>query len=364
MSLSGSPLDFLWVFLGGVLVSFTPCIYPLLPIIIAYIGANSTNNKIKGLALSLVYVTGVSTTYAILGLIAALTGSIFGQFSSQPLVRKIVGLVIILFGFTLWTGRGFRFPGLKFPVVKKSATYLSCFILGITSGLVISPCTAPVLGSILIFVATKRNLIYGVLLLFSFAYGMGLLLILAGTFSSILTALPKSGYWMGVIKRVCAVILIVAGVYFVVSGVVNSAYAQPNEVIQTGVDFSLKDLDGNKITLSHFRNKKPVLLFFWTSWCFFCRGELNNLNRIYPQLQSEDIEVLAINIQESKAKVERFLRRSPVAFKVLLDSDAEVAYSYALIGVPTFVLVNKRGEIVFQDNLFPQNTYKQFLTER
>ena len=53
-----------------------------------------------------------------------------------------------------------------------------------------------------------------------------------------------------------------------------------------------------------------------------------------------------------------------MAFKVLLDSDAEVAYSYALIGVPTFVLVNKRGEIVFQDNLFPQNTYKEFLTER
>ena len=179
-----------------------------------------------------------------------------------------------------------------------------------------------------------------------------------------LAVLPKSGYWMGVTKRICAVILIVVGVYFVVSGVVNSAYAQPNEIIETGVDFSLKDLDGNNITLSDFRNKKPVLLFFWTSWCFFCRGELSSLNRIYPQLQSEDIEILAIDIQENKAKVERFLRRNPVAFKVLLDSDAEVAYSYGLIGVPTFVLVNKRGEIVFQDNFFPQNRYKEFLTER
>jgi len=364
MSLSGSPLDFFLVFFGGVLVSFTPCVYPLLPITIAYIGANSANSKIKGFTLSLVYVTGVSITYAILGLIAVLTGSIFGKFSSQPLVRIIVGLIIILFGFTLWTEQGLRLPGLRLPVIKKPGTYLSCLILGITSGLVVSPCTAPVLASILVFVATKRNFIYGALLLFSFAFGMGLLLILAGTFSSVLATLPKSGYWMRLIKKICAIILIVAGVYFVVTGIVDSVYAQPIEVIELGIDFSLNDLDGNNITLSQFKDKKSVILFFWTTWCYFCRGELSNLNSVYPQLQSEDIEVLAINVQEHKSKIERFLRRNPVAFRVLLDPDAEVAYSYGLIGVPTFVFINKRGNIVFLENYFPQDMYMEFFSDR
>ena len=338
----------------------TPCIYPLLPIIIAYIGASSADSKIKAFALSLIYVTGISTTYAILGLVAVLTGSIFGQFSSLPLVRIIVGLVIILFGFSLWAEQGFKLPLLKLPGAKKPEGYLSCFILGLTSGFVISPCAAPVLGSILVFVATKRNLIYGAFLLFSFAYGMGLLLILAGTFGSVLLALPKSGYWMKVIKKICAVILIVTGVCFVASGAVNLAYARDAEGINAEFDFTLRDLDGNSITLSQFRNKKSVVLFFWTTWCPYCLRELRTLNQIHPTLILDDIEVLAINVQESALKVSRFINRNPTALKVLLDYDADVSYSYGLVGIPTFVLIDKRGEIVFQDHYFPQNTYKEF----
>jgi cytochrome c-type biogenesis protein len=363
MNISGNPIDFLWVFFAGVLVSFTPCIYPLLPITIAYVGASSTNSRIKGFTLSLVYVTGISITYAILGLAAVITGAIFGQFSTQPVVRIVAGVVIILFGFTLWTGRCFNTPLLKLPVFKKSGTYLSCFILGLTSGLVISPCTAPVLGSILIYVATKRNFIYGSLLLFSFAYGMGLLLILAGTFSSILTNLPKSGEWMEAIRKICAVILIIAGIYFTFSGTINLAYAQDIEISQSAPDFTLSDLDGNKIMLSEFKHKKSVVLFFWTTWCPFCLRELLNLNQIYLDAALDDVEFLAINVQESQAKVRQFLKRYNVDFKILLDGNSSVAYSYGLIGVPTFILINKQTEIVFKGHFFPQDTYRRLLNE-
>jgi len=291
MNLSGSPLDFLWAFFGGVLISFTPCIYPLLPITIAYIGASGVNSKIKGFISSLIYVSGISITYCLLGLAAVFTGSMFGQFSSRPLVRIIAGLVIILFGLSLWTGQGLRLPVLRLSSTKKPGTYLSCFILGLTSGLVISPCVAPALGSIFIFVATKRNFIYGALLLFSFAYGMGLLLILAGTFSSILAALPKSGHWMEVIKKVCAVILIAAGFYFIISSAVNLApldpsskppvgrlgleglaFAEDKEVITAELDFRLRDLDGNMVALSDFNNKKSVILL--------CTIEFSNIDLI------------------------------------------------------------------------------------
>ena len=365
MNLSGSPVDFLWVFFAGVLISFTPCIYPLLPITIAYVGASSANSRIKGFLLSLIYVTGVSVTYAVLGLAAVLTGSIFGQFSTHPVVRIIAGVVIILFGFALFTGRGVRISLLKLPMFKKPGTYLSCFILGITSGLVVSPCTAPVLGSILIFVATQKNFIYGGFLLFSFAYGMGLLLILAGTFSSILANLPKSGRWMEVIMKTCAIILIIMGTYFAVSGAFNLAYAQ-EQAMTTSIsapDFTLSDLDGNKITLSEFKQKYSVVLFFWTTWCPFCLRELINLNQIYADGVLEDTQLLAININESGLKVKRFLARYQLDFKILLDSDARIAYSYGVLGVPTFVLINKQGGVVFKDHFFPLGSYKNLLAE-
>jgi thiol:disulfide interchange protein DsbD len=361
MNLSGSPLDFLWAFFGGVLVSFTPCVYPLLPITVAYIGAASVDSRIKGFTLSLIYVAGISITYAILGLVAVLTGSIFGQFSSLPLVRIIAGIIIVIFGFALWTDRGFKLPVFKLPLLKKPGNYLSCFILGMASGLVISPCTAPVLGSILVFVATQRNFVYGALLLFSFAYGMGLLLILAGTFSSILAALPKSGRWMEVIRKIYAIILIVAGVYFVFSGGVNLAYAQEAETIVPKLDFCLKDLNGDIITLSEYKGDKPVVLYFWTTWCVRCVRRLNKLNQFYPSLVSDNIEVLAVNVGESKSKVRRFLKSNPLSFKVLLDEDSSIARSYGLVGVPIFVLVTKAGQVVFKNSDFPRDSYRDYL---
>jgi cytochrome c-type biogenesis protein len=364
MNLSGSPLDFLLAFFGGVLVSFTPCVYPLLPVTMSYIGASGAKSRGRSFTLSLVYVGGISITYAILGLIAVLTGSIFGKFSSLPLVRIVAGLIIVLFGINLWSEQGLRLPLPKIPILNKPGNHLSCFILGLTSGLVVSPCTAPALGSILTIVATTKNYLHGALLLFSFAYGMGLLLILAGTFSSILTALPKSGGWMKIINKAFAIILIVVGVYFVVSGVVNLAYAQDVEFVQSGVDFSLRDMKGYKITLSEFRNKKSIVLLFWTTWCPFCRSEFNKLSQIYPTLMSDGIEVLAINIEESERKIKRFLESEVIVFPVLLDRDAAVANTYGLVGVPTFILINNAGRIVFKDHYFPQNTYRELLTDR
>ncbi len=216
MNLSGSPIDFLFAFLGGVLVSFTPCVYPLIPISAGYIGVRSNGSKLKGLSLGIVYVTGVAVTYSILGLFASLTGTIFGRISSNPIAYLFVGIVIILFGLSMLDLFALHLPNIiKLPFLKKE-NYFSTFLLGLSSGLVISPCLTPVLGSILVYLTIKKNFIYGATLLFSFAYGMGLILILVGIFSSALSGLPKSGKWMLYIKRVFALVLIGMGIYFVI----------------------------------------------------------------------------------------------------------------------------------------------------
>jgi len=218
MNLSGNHVDYLVAFLGGVLLSFTPCVYPLIPISVGFIGVRAAGSKIKGLVLSLIYVTGVAIIYSLLGLIASLTGKFLGAISTHPITSIFAGVIIIVFGLSLFDKFSISLPNIiKLPTIKKR-DYFSTFLLGLTSGLIISPCISPVLGAILVYLSTKKNLLYGMTLLLSFAYGMGLVLILSGTFSSILLGLPKSGKWLIFIKRVFAFLLIGMGIYFIFCG--------------------------------------------------------------------------------------------------------------------------------------------------
>ena len=221
MNLLGTPVDYLVAFMGGIAASFTPCVYPLIPVSVGYIGASSAGSKLKGFTLSLSYVTGIAVVYSLLGLLASLTGQIFGTVSSHPATYISVGVVIILFGISMLGILSIPLPNIIQPGLLKKKNYFSVFVLGLASGLVISPCLTPVLGAILAYLAVKKNLMYGATLLFIFAYGMGLILILSGTFSGILANLPKSGKWMEYIKKVGALVLIGMGVYFIIVGLMR-----------------------------------------------------------------------------------------------------------------------------------------------
>ncbi|MDD5006221.1 MAG: cytochrome c biogenesis protein CcdA [Candidatus Omnitrophica bacterium] len=215
MNLAGSPLDFLIAFFAGVLVSFTPCVYPLVPITVGYIGASASGSRLKGFLLSLIYALGVATTYSILGILASLTGKVFGQMAGNPWSYFILANVCIFFGLVLWDVFTIPMPVFNTTKIVPKSIFL-VFLLGLVSGLIVGPCIVPVLATILIYVATKQNLLYGVFLLFCFAYGLCTVLILSGTFSSILVNLPKSGIWATRIKKFCGLILIGAGEYFLI----------------------------------------------------------------------------------------------------------------------------------------------------
>lgn len=219
MSPSASPADFFIAFFGGMLVSFTPCVYPLIPVSAGFIGIRSAGSRLKGLFLSLVYVAGIAVTYSALGLVASLAGTFFGRISSSPAAYISAGTVIIFFALFMSGLFSLRLPALPGFSGGNKNGYLAVFLLGLTSGLITSPCMTPVLGSILVYLAAKQNLVYGILLLFSFAYGMGFILIIAGTFGSLIMAvLPRSGRWMFYLKKLYAFILLGAGLYFIYAG--------------------------------------------------------------------------------------------------------------------------------------------------
>jgi len=219
MRASGTPLDYISAFVGGLGISFTPCVYPLIPVTIGFIGVRAGESRVRGFLLSLCYVTGLALTYAALGLIASLTGKIFGTFTQNAITYFFVGIVLFVCSLSLFDIIVIPVPAFIKPPAVKKKNYFSALLVGATSGLIVGPCITPVLGSILGYLATKKDLLYGATLLFVFAFGMGSLLIVAGTFSGFLINLPRSGTWMKYITKFYALLLFGAAVYFIYTGI-------------------------------------------------------------------------------------------------------------------------------------------------
>jgi peroxiredoxin len=129
-----------------------------------------------------------------------------------------------------------------------------------------------------------------------------------------------------------------------------------NNITPNGI--VLNDLQGASVNLSRLKN--PTILFFWTTWCPYCRKEIKALNQIYPQMQKEGITVFAVNVGESAYRVQRFFKDYVLNFRVLLDKDQKLADNYDLLGVPTYIFLDKHGLVVLRDNSLPAD-YKNLL---
>jgi cytochrome c-type biogenesis protein len=205
------------VFAAGVVTSFTPCVYPVYPVTITYIGGSAGGNRRRAFTLSLVYVLGLATIYAALGITAALLGKTFGSFWRSAWVFAPVGLLLIAFGLTMFDVFTISLPasltGLQGAGVRRGG-YLGALLIGVAAAFVTAPCTAPVLGVLLFTVAGAQNVAWGGFLLFVFALGIGLLLLVLGVFAGLLTSLPRPGPWMNLVKWGFGVVLIGIGLFY------------------------------------------------------------------------------------------------------------------------------------------------------
>jgi thiol:disulfide interchange protein DsbD len=205
------------VFAGGVLTSFTPCVYPMIPVTVSYIGGAAGGSRKRAVGLSLVYVSGLALVYAALGIAAGMLGRVFGQFTRSPWIYGSVGLIVILFGLLMLELLPFQIPALFSGVQGRGARrggYLGACMMGMAAGFVAAPCTAPVLGVLLAFVASTRDVLWGGTLLLVFAFGLGFLLMLLGIFSGYLASLPRAGVWMDRVKKAFGVAMLVVGAVF------------------------------------------------------------------------------------------------------------------------------------------------------
>lgn len=203
------------VFGAGLITSLTPCVYPLIPVTVSILGAKKAESRGKAFLLALSYVLGIAVTYAALGAFAALTGALFGEVASNPWVNIAMAVVLAALSLNMLEVFHFRLPGLAGASAGQRKTgFVSNFVLGLVFGLVASPCTAPVLGAILLWVGQTGSVVRGSSLLFVFALGMGAFLLAIGTFSSLATTLPKSGDWMVRVKIAMGTLLLAMAGWF------------------------------------------------------------------------------------------------------------------------------------------------------
>jgi thiol:disulfide interchange protein DsbD len=197
----------LLVFLAGMGASLTPCVFPMIPITMAIIGAKG-GGKAKGFALSTMLVLGMAVTYTSLGVIAAKSGAVFGAAAQKPGFLIPMALLFVVFSLSLFGAFEIALPSSLAMRLQGDGSRKGlggAFLMGLVLGPLSAPCVGPVIGAVLVGIAQQGDVLFGAIQLFVFALGMGVLFLLVGTFSA---ALPKSGEWLTRFKRIMGLVIL------------------------------------------------------------------------------------------------------------------------------------------------------------
>jgi len=208
------------LFVAGLVTSLNPCIYPMIPITAGTLAGVNTQGRTRRrtVGLTLTYVSGLALFYALLGMIAGMTGSLFGTIGASYWARLVIGNLLLVFALAMLEVIPIRLPTrlAAWAGGLGGGSYPAVFLLGATSGLVAAPCGAPAFAAVLTWVATTRSALLGFIYLFIFSLGMSALLVVVGLFSGTLSALPRAGAWMAWIKKAAGVVLLLMSEYYFV----------------------------------------------------------------------------------------------------------------------------------------------------
>jgi len=223
-TLHRSPLAALpLLFVAGLATSLTPCVYPMIPITAGVLGGAGAagRSRRRTVIVTLLYVVGLATVYASLGLVAGLTGTLFGTISSNRWAYFAFGNLLLIAALAMFDVIPVQAPTrLVSWAARLGADSLpGAFLMGATSGLVAAPCGAPAFVTVLTWVAATQSAVWGFVSLFVFSLGMTAVLVVVGLASGTIAAMPKSGMWMVWVKRGFAVVMLVmAEYYFIKAG--------------------------------------------------------------------------------------------------------------------------------------------------
>ncbi len=207
--------SFLLVFLGGLALNLTPCVYPMIPITVSYFGGQSGGGSGRTLLYAALYVLGMAVMYSTLGLIASLTGSLFGGALQNPIVVVAVALVMVTLSLSMFGLYEIQIPArLAGTAGTAKQGSVGAFLMGLTVGIVAAPCIGPFVLGLLTFVGNKADPVLGFSMFFVLALGLGLPFLILAVASGKISTLPRSGEWMDWVKRLFGFILLGMALFF------------------------------------------------------------------------------------------------------------------------------------------------------
>jgi thiol:disulfide interchange protein DsbD len=238
-----------------VAASFTPCTYPVLPLTVGYIGNMAGGSRSRGFFLSVALVFGMALVYAVMGVIFAALGMQFGAIWANGWAVFIIAWFFVV--MSLFLLDVFTFPVPRFlnklqasAGSKQRKGVLGAVLVGGVSGLVVGPCTGPILAVVIVAVATTLEeaqgaafvfqALKGGLQLFLFGMGQGMLILLAGTFAGFLTHMPKSGAWLSAIKKGFAMVILAGASLLLVYVGQATDFPQLTQVLAGGDDQAIE----------------------------------------------------------------------------------------------------------------------------
>ncbi len=206
------------IFLAGLALNTTPCIYPIIPITIGFFTNQADGHLRKTFQMALSYVLGMAITYSILGVVASMTQGIFGSALQHPLVLVGLGAIMIAMALSMFGLFEFRLPNIINQLAAQNSTSttgtIGALLMGLSMGVVAAPCIGPFVIGLLVHVSSKGNPVYGFFLFFVLSLGLGFPYLFLGTFSGALKNLPRSGQWLITTRKIFGLILLGMALYF------------------------------------------------------------------------------------------------------------------------------------------------------
>lgn len=276
----GFPFLLLLCFLAGVGVSFTPCVLPMVPIIMGIIGARGATTKLESFSLTLAYTLGQTLVYTGLGVFMALTGGLFGSQMQNPILVGAIGVLFVALAMSMFGFYDLQVPGFiqsRISGYEKRGGYLVSFTFGMIGGVLAGPCSGPVVIAILSVIATSGAVVKGAALMASFATGMGMIFLVAGVAFS---ALPKRGAYMVLIKKSFGPLLLLLAIYFTKTLYSDTQIAllTSGVLLVTGVFAWPDPEDGEGFYLQRIRQLYTVVAVIIGGWLLI--GVLNNVSPV------------------------------------------------------------------------------------
>lgn len=249
------------LFVGGLLLNLTPCVFPMLGITVSIFGARRKEPLPKVAFNAIAYVLGICVTYSALGLVAALTGGLFGGALQNPLVNVGLGLLLIVLSLSMFGVYEMQPPTWVLDRLggANTSSVLGIFLSGLAVGIVAAPCVGPFVVAVLAIIAQRGNALFGLQTMFVLSLGLGFPYLFLAMFSNLLQALPRSGDWMDWVKKFFGVLLASIGLYYALIGVAPhaAAWVLPAALLLGGLYLGFMEKSAN--AQPAFKGAKNVL---------------------------------------------------------------------------------------------------------